>query len=86
MTDEQMLRHELLRDAGILVVEPQSPLELTCFGELTNKVDPYIEEKGQLKGLPTYVESFPGWEGFAAFLSHVKFIKITTRKLTGQPL
>jgi hypothetical protein len=81
MSEEQMLRHELLRDAGVLIVEPQSPLESTDFGELANNVDPYIEEKGQLKGLLIYAESFPGWEDFAAFLSHVKFIKNHHQKI-----
>ena len=70
-----MLKHELLRDAGILIVEPQSPLDSADFSELVKEVDPYIEEHGQLHGLLIYAESFPGWSDFAAFLSHMKFIK-----------
>ena len=77
-----MLKYELLRDQGILIVEPGAPLETTDFGALVEAVDPYIEEYGQLHGLLIYVESFPGWIDFAAFLSHVKFIKNHHQKIS----
>ena len=76
-----MLRHELLRNEGILIVDPLNPLESTDFGELVKEVDPYLEEKGQLNGLLIYVESFPGWNDIAAFLSHIKFIKNHHQKI-----
>jgi len=70
-----MLKHELLRNESILIVKPEAPLESKDFGELSREVDPYIEETGKLKGLMIYAESFPGWDNFAALLSHIKFIK-----------
>ena len=76
-----MLKHELLREAGILIVEPQSPLASADFSELVTEVDPYIEEHGQLHGLLIYTESFPGWSDFAALLSHIKFIKNHHQKI-----
>jgi len=76
-----MLKHTLLRDAGILIVAPQSPLAATDFSELVKAVDPYIEEHGCLRGLLIHVETFPGWSGFAAFLSHLKFIKNHHQKI-----
>ena len=76
-----MLKHKLLRDAGILIVEPHSPLASADFSELVTEVDPYIEEHGQLHGLLIYVESFPGWSDFAALLSHIKFIKNHHQKI-----
>lgn len=76
-----MLKHTLLRDAGVLIVEPQSPLAATDFSELVNEIDPYIEEHGHLRGLLIHVETFPGWNDFAAFLSHLKFIKNHHQKI-----
>ena len=70
-----MLNYALNRVEGILILKPAGPLESTDFERLVREVDPYISEKGKLKGLMIYVRSFPGWENFAAFLSHMKFVK-----------
>jgi hypothetical protein len=70
-----MLRYELLEEESILIVAPEDPLEVEDFVALNREVDPYIAETGRLKGLMIYSESFPGWETFAAFLSHFKFVK-----------
>ena len=70
-----MLDYELNRAEGILILKPAGPLESTDFERLVREVDPYISEKGKLKGLMIYVKSFPGWDNFAAFLSHIKFVK-----------
>ena len=55
-----MITHQLLRDEGILIASPTSPLEASDFKELAREVDPYIEEKGSLKGLLLQAKSFPG--------------------------
>jgi len=70
-----MLNHELLEDEGILIVTPDGPLESSDFARLAKKIDPFIEEKGKLNGLMIYTESFPGWNDFAALVSHLKFVK-----------
>ncbi|MFK5927471.1 MAG: STAS/SEC14 domain-containing protein [Desulfuromusa sp.] len=70
-----MLKHELLHDKSILIVVPEAPLEAQDFEDLNREIDPYIAETGRLKGLMIYTESFPGWETFAAFISHLKFVK-----------
>ena len=70
-----MLTHELLDDLGILVVRPEGTLEATDFAALSQAIDPYIEKKGRLRGLMVCAESFSGWEDFASFLSHTRFIK-----------
>jgi hypothetical protein len=70
-----MLNYELNRADGILIVSPIDALEATDFEKLVQEVDPYIEENGKLNGLMVYAESFPGWDSFAAFLSHIKFVK-----------
>jgi len=70
-----MISYELLRDEGILVVEPQGKLEAADFAALTREVDPYIEENGRLRGLLIQSESFPGWGDFGALISHLGFIR-----------
>lgn len=76
-----MLKYELLKDKSILIVSPQAPLESKDFENLKSEVDPYINAMGELKGLMIYVESFPGWDNLAAFLSHIKFIKNHHQKI-----
>ena len=70
-----MLKYELNRAESILILKPIGPLESTDFETLVQEVDPYIRETGKLNGLMIYVKSFPGWDNFAAFLSHMKFVK-----------
>jgi len=69
-----MLNYELNRTEGILILKPTGPLESTDFEKLAGEVDPYIIENGTLSGLMIYTKSFPGWDNFAAFLSHIKFV------------
>ncbi len=76
-----MVKYELNRDAGILIVEPEGPLEAADFERLNQEVDPYIAGKGQLAGLMIYTKSFPGWEDLAAFLSHMRFVRTHVLKI-----
>ena len=76
-----MLDYELNRAESILILKPVGPLESTDFDKLVREVDPYIREKGKLKGLMIYAKSFPGWDSFAAFLSHIKFVKNHHQKI-----
>jgi tRNA U38,U39,U40 pseudouridine synthase TruA len=76
-----MLNYELNRAQGILTIEPAGPLESRDFERLVQEVDPYIAEKGDLDGLMIYAKSFPGWDSFAAFLSHMKFVRNHHQKI-----
>ena len=69
-----MIRYELLRDKGSLVVNPSGPLEAEDFWSLSAVVDPYIEEEGRLTGLLIEAPSFPGWDSFAALVQHMRFV------------
>jgi hypothetical protein len=53
---------------------PRGPLEKEDFEQLAKEVDPFIASKGKLVGLMIHTESFPGWENFGAFVSHLKFV------------
>jgi hypothetical protein len=76
-----MLDYELNRAESILIVKPVGPLESSDFDKIVQEVDPYIKENGTLKGLMIYTKSFPGWDNFAAFLSHLKFVKNHHQKI-----
>jgi len=70
-----MIKHEFLKDDGILIIEPVTSLHTSDFDMLSNVVDPYIQEHGKLNGLVIYTESFPGWQDFTSMLAHIKFVK-----------
>jgi hypothetical protein len=70
-----MIKSELLKDKGVLIVSPVEPLAASDFEHLAKEVDTYIEQNGRLHGLMVHTESFPGWVDFAALLSHLKFVK-----------
>jgi len=70
-----MIKSELRKKDGILIVMPEGPLATADFDELAKKVDPYIKEKGGLKGLMICTESFPGWQDFSSLISHLTFVR-----------
>ena len=70
-----MLNHELRHDDGILVLNPEGPLEAADFTALTSHVDAYLEQQGTLHGVLIRAKSFPGWKNFGALLAHLKFVK-----------
>jgi hypothetical protein len=70
-----------LRDRGILILEPQGPLQATDFSGLAAVVDPYIEQHGDFKGLLLVAPSFPGWKDFAALVSHLRFVRDHHRRI-----
>jgi len=70
-----MLRHELLAEKGILILQPDGVLRAEDFSAVANVVDPYILQHGILKGLMIDAPSFPGWDNFAALISHLRFVR-----------
>src|SRR5262245_3213454 len=76
-----MLAHELLRDAGILLLRPEGPLQSSDFESVAKVVDPYIQQTGKLRGVMVEAPSFPGWDSFAALVSHMRFIRDHHRQI-----
>jgi hypothetical protein len=76
-----MLRFDLLKDDGILVVEPREALTADDFRAIARTIDPYIEERGRLSGLLVDAPSFPGWDSFGALIQHLKFVRDHHRKI-----
>jgi len=70
-----VIKSELLKDQGVLIVSPMGALAASDFEHLAEEIDPYIEQNGRLRGLMVHTESFPGWTDFAALLSHLKFVR-----------
>ena len=70
-----MLVMELLRDRGVVVLEPDGPLSAEDFDRLAALVDPYLEEAGALRGLLIDTRAFPGWNGLDALLAHGRFVR-----------
>ncbi|MGB8328711.1 MAG: STAS/SEC14 domain-containing protein [Polyangiales bacterium] len=69
------LSFELIADKSVVILEPKGELEAADFERLSKKVDPHIEAKGALNGVMIVAEHFPGWDDFAAFSSHLRFVR-----------
>ena len=69
------LSFDLIEGKGILVLHPKGELEAADFERVSAEIDPYIEKAGGLNGLMIDAEHFPGWDDFAAFSSHMRFVR-----------
>jgi hypothetical protein len=76
-----MIQHELLREQKILILRPEGALQSEDFAMIAKVVDPFIERHGDLRGLMIDAASFPGWEDFAALLSHLRFVRDHHRRI-----
>lgn len=76
-----MLEFELQREKGILILEPKAALCAEDFATLAAAVDSYLEKHGTLEGLMIDAPAFPGWENFAALLSHLRFVRDHHRRI-----
>jgi len=72
---EGKLEFELLEDSDVVVLRPHGELEAADFERVAATVDPYIDKLGGLAGLVVLAEEFPGWDDFAAFISHFRFVR-----------
>jgi SpoIIAA-like len=70
-----MLNVNLDEEKGVAYLEPNGALSKDDFESAASIIDPYIKKAGELKGIIINVESFPGWDSFAALIKHFKFIK-----------
>lgn len=70
-----MLSIDLDETNGIVVLRPDGALSEDDFKSAASILDGYIEKAGKLNGIIIQVESFPGWDSFAGFTAHMKFVK-----------
>lgn len=69
------LEFELLEDERVLLLEPKDELEAGDFERVAAEIDPFIDRVGGLAGLMIVAEEFPGWDDFAAFSAHFRFVR-----------
>ncbi len=67
---------------GIAILEPDGTLSKTDFQSAAATIDPFIEKAGWLNGVMIHIESFPGWDSFAALFSHLTFVKDHHKKVS----
>ncbi len=77
-----MLSVEIDKINGIVILEPEGPLLQNDFEKAAKVIDPYIEQTGKLNGLIIHTKSFPGWDSFAALISHLRFVKEHHKKIS----
>ena len=65
----------VMKEEGIIIVEPTGPLEQADFEKLAKEIDTHCEDSSRLAGLIIHTKLFPGWDNFNAFLQHMKFVK-----------
>jgi len=70
-----MIRFNLDKQKRLLIVTPEGKLGAEDFARLTEAIDPFLEQEGPLRGLMIESQAFPGWQDFAALISHLRFVK-----------
>lgn len=72
-----MIQFDLDEAEGVAVVQPEQMhgLSVADFKQLTDRIDNYLKDHDTLRGLVIVAKSFPGWEDFKAFTSHIRFIR-----------
>jgi hypothetical protein len=68
-----MLDYELLKDEGIIRIQPESPLLARDFAEINELINRYVSRHGHLKGLLISTDDEPGWEEFSDGIGHLDF-------------
>ena len=76
-----MLKVTIHEEDGIAVLEPNGALTEKDFEAAATIIDPMIERLGRLHGIMIHTKDFPGWDSFAAMLSHMKFVRDHHRKV-----
>ncbi len=70
-----MIEVEMNIKHSVLTIRPAGPLSQHDFVKAALMADPVIAKKGALAGVIIHAKSFPGWQDFAALLSHFRFVQ-----------
>ena len=76
-----MLKHTLLADEGILILEPSDALESADFEAVIHNMDPYLAEHDSLAGLMIFAKAFPGWSNLEAAIGHLQLVENYHKKI-----
>lgn len=70
-----MIDVDIDAEHSVALVRPKTPLDKSDFAELAKKIDPQIDAAGDLAGLIIDAPAFPGWDGFGALITHLRFVR-----------
>ncbi len=74
-----MLKFDLRRNEGILVLKPDGPLEAADFRTLACFVDclvvGYLHRHDTLRGVMLHARASSAWKDFGALLANLKFVR-----------
>jgi hypothetical protein len=70
-----MIDFDFDQDTRILRLTPESALDKVDFAKLSNAIDPEIQSGGDLAGIIIDAPHFPGWDGFGALVTHLRFVR-----------
>jgi hypothetical protein len=79
--EEPMLEYTIMKPEGIVVLKPNAPLSKEDFAGLSASVDAYLADHASIHGVLIHSESFPGWESFAGFTAHIRFVRNHQKKI-----
>jgi hypothetical protein len=79
--EKTMLEYSILRPEGILLLKPDASLSKEDFAGLSASVDSYLADHASLHGVLIHAKAFPGWENFAGFIAHIRFIRSHQQKI-----
>ncbi|MGD0674524.1 MAG: STAS/SEC14 domain-containing protein [Polyangiaceae bacterium] len=69
------VRHRLLPDKGVVVIDAEGALHAEDFDAVALTVDPWIESHGSLEGVVIHARTFPGWENLGSLVRQVQFVR-----------
>ncbi len=76
-----MLEFTILKPEGIVVLKPDASLTVEDFAALRTSVDAYLADHASLRGVLIHAKAFPGWENFAGFTAHMRFVRNHEQKI-----
>ena len=79
--ENPVLEYTILKPEGILVLQPSKSLSKGDFAGLSAFVDTYLADHASIHGVLIHAEAFPGWENFAGFTAHIRFVRNHHQKI-----
>jgi putative intracellular protease/amidase len=76
-----MLEYTIIESAAILRVKPSGALTQEDFAGLTRFADSFLATHDEFAGMLIEAQSFPGWNTFASFASHLRFVRDHQRRI-----
>jgi SpoIIAA-like len=79
--EDPVLEYTIMKPEGIVVLKPKATLSKEDFAGLSATVDAYLADHASIHGVLIHAESFPGWDSFAGFTAHIRFVRNHQQKV-----